>query len=45
MIGEITYGGRVTEELDHRVIGCTLRMFVNERLNTVNDYNFSKSGI
>jgi len=45
MIGEITYGGRVTEELDHRVIGCTLRMFVNERLNNVNDYNFSKSGI
>lgn len=33
MIGEITYGGRVTEEMDFRTLRCSLKMFLNRDIN------------
>jgi len=45
MIGEITYGGRVTEELDFRTLRCTLRTFLNQEMVYNNEYKFSQSGI
>lgn len=38
MIGEITYGGRVTEEMDFRTLRCALKMFLNKDVNTRPNY-------
>jgi len=44
MVGEITYGGRVTEELDFRVIRSTLRLFLSRAAAEQEGFSFSESG-
>lgn len=44
VVGEITYGGRVTDDWDRRCLLRILSKFVNEEVLNDN-YNFSDSGI
>lgn len=43
MIGEINYGGRVTDELDRRTLSAILSIFISPEVLREN-HKFSKSG-
>jgi len=46
VIGDITYGGRVTEELDRRTLLCILRTFLTNKVNNPKlNYKYSSSGL
>ena len=43
VIGEITYGGRVTDDMDRRTLKAILNNYMNENVLT-DGYKFSESG-
>jgi len=44
MTGEINYGGRVTDDIDRKLLMNILSIYQTEELLTMDDYIFSKSG-
>ena len=44
VIGDITYGGRVTDDWDRRTLNAILNNYLNEEA-LVDNYSFSDSGI
>merc|ERR1711988_1370908 len=44
MLSEISYGGRVTDDKDRRLIASVLKVYYNEQV-LLDDYKFSSSGI
>jgi dynein heavy chain len=44
LIGEINYGGRVTDDKDQRLIKNILKTYLNEEIFKYSNYKFSKSG-
>jgi dynein heavy chain len=44
MLSEISYGGRVTDDKDRRLIASILKLYYNESI-LLDDYRFSASGI
>jgi len=44
MLSEISYGGRVTDDKDRRLIASILKLYYNESI-LLDDYKFSSSGI
>jgi dynein heavy chain len=45
LIGDINYGGRVTDDKDQRLIKTILNTYLNEKIFQYSKYKFSKSGI
>ena len=44
MIGEVVYGGRVTDEIDRKTLKFILKNFISEDVLS-KDYSYSESGM